>query len=441
MTTVKVLAHAGKYQITSTQSAEIKALLNHSVKGIEEFIVYLMHNGGQDYRTGRSKFVTFIGCVPSDKQGTEVASVDIGGTSYAFEQIIPKEVPAHFATLVLEGNLTVYYDMERNEVYIPYNISEIDNGDIQNIIIQELVKLVKLNFIDEIANRDSFMKSRNPELIKSRITAYMLRSKDSEINNLTQDISSRQSNIRDYKERIINEAKRMEQASIQLAGYQNHDYGVDKYIAGLEDVAKHVDVENLIVNENNVSIFVNNVYAHAYVDNQDRRYYIGNMEIRIDMNNADVRFFGDNPRRSHWTAKDPHPHVDGNNGRACLGNADATIAQLCSQKEIYPLFLVCLDFLQNANTEDTAGRKIVNWDEVDEHGIVIEESVEMFKSDRNGEKYPVTERVEVYTELGWDEEPYDGLQYWSQSEAYDYACWSERYDRYVDADIYDSEEM
>src|SRR5690606_9940189 len=98
----------------------------------------------------------------------------------------------------------------------------------------------------------------------------------------------------------------------------------------------------------------------------------GSMKIVMNMSNTDVRFYNlDNPRHGYWTNEDPHPHVSGGNNTACLGNVASTIAELCSRNEVYALALMCIDFLENANTTDPAGAKVVNWDEVDEEGNII----------------------------------------------------------------------
>jgi len=116
-------------------------------------------------------------------------------------------------------------------------------------------------------------------------------------------------------------------------------------------------------------IWTDDIYCY---DENGKRYYIGKCRFTINLENTDVRFFNlNNCRRSYWTDNDPHPHVNGENGQACLGSVATTIAELCANSEIYALVLICIDFLENANISDPAGEKVVNWDEVDAEGNII----------------------------------------------------------------------
>lgn len=144
-----------------------------------------------------------------------------------------------------------------------------------------------------------------------------------------------------------------------------------KLIADLDNIVAHPKVANLTLKDN--KFIVNTAPLYAYHDKTGERYYIGNMRIEMKPDNTEIKFFGDNPRRSHWTTNDPHPHVNGRTGNACLGSLAPTVAELCSQMEIYALTLMAIDFLESVNTDDTAGKHIVNWDMVDEEGNIIEE--------------------------------------------------------------------
>lgn len=143
-----------------------------------------------------------------------------------------------------------------------------------------------------------------------------------------------------------------------------------KLLNELDNIVNHPKVKDLIIRNGKFIIETEPIYA--YHDKIDARYYIGNMRIELQPENTRVRFFGDNPRRSYWTERDPHPHVNGRNGEACLGNIAPTIAELCSQMELYALVMICIDFLESVNTDDPAGRNINRWDKVDDQGNIID---------------------------------------------------------------------
>lgn len=188
------------------------------------------------------------------------------------------------------------------------------------------------------------------------------------------DDTRRVNNIEDQIREYIRELKNRYDERIRLnnqieSAKARLDKVDDKLIKDLDNIIANKKVKDLYIRDNKFVVETNPIYA--YHDKTGERYYIGNMRIEMQPSNTDVRFYGDNPRRSHWTQADPHPHVDGHNGHACLGNVGSTIAELCSQMELYALTMICIDFLESVNTEDSAGRNIINWDKVDEEGKVI----------------------------------------------------------------------
>lgn len=102
------------------------------------------------------------------------------------------------------------------------------------------------------------------------------------------------------------------------------------------------------------------------------RYRLGHATITFDTGNFNVRFDTDNKRRSYWSDNCPHPHVS-HRGEACLGNTGELIVSLQSDNEFGLIFDILIAFLEQANTDDCAGRFAMNWDKVDEEGNVIQE--------------------------------------------------------------------
>ena len=201
------------------------------------------------------------------------------------------------------------------------------------------------------------------------------------------------SNIEDYKRKIKQYYDNMIRLRQQIAlAEENANTASEKLIKDLDLIVAHEKIFDLHIKDGKFIIYVPKVYAY---DEKENRYYIGNCRVEIQLESADVKFYGDNPRRSYWSEQDPHPHIDGTHGRACLGNVSSTIAELCSRNEIYALALVCIDFLESVNTSDPAGKNIVNWDRVDEEGNVI----------RNGGEIDPYEDDDEYTTCDDCEEP------------------------------------
>ncbi len=86
---------------------------------------------------------------------------------------------------------------------------------------------------------------------------------------------------------------------------------------------------------------------------------------------SEVLFDSDCKHSSYWSTQDPHPHVDGLSKKACLGNIESTVAELCSQMQLYALAMILIDFLESANVSDAAGKCVVSWPEIDKNGNPI----------------------------------------------------------------------
>jgi hypothetical protein len=332
-----------------------------------------------------------------------------------------------------------YFSERHNEFYIPFTIDELDPADSTNIILYAIKILVETVFA-EYKNRNSWMKSKNKEGLLTNLTQYLSHDRAEEINQLKRTINELESRIRNYTADLKSTYDRVtKQRSNLLKAESTSINGIDGFVQGLDLIAKHPQVSNLLVENNELTVYIDKVHAYADIDGEDKRFYIGNMHIKMNIGNTNVKFFGDNPRNGFWYS-DPHPHVNGSSGEACLGNVSATIAELCSQKEVYPLFLTCLDFLENANTDDPAGAKIVMWDEVDEDGNIIEaggERGDTFYCDHCEEHHSESrERYVVYTTF--IDGDVGGEETWCSGCREDSAYYADEVEEYVHDNLQDA---
>ena len=95
-------------------------------------------------------------------------------------------------------------------------------------------------------------------------------------------------------------------------------------------------------------------------------------------------------RRSCWSLHDMHPHVGGHQ-EACWGNVASTVSQLLNEGELQALTTIVINYLENINVEDVAGKYCTNWDEVDpetlevvHEGLVDKSNTYYFEDDRHG---------------------------------------------------------
>lgn len=267
------------------------------------------------------------------------------------------------------GNPIAEYFRDTNELYILFDIFK-SNEIVSHQIFQAIIRDWFDVYWKTKALEDSWLHSSIKDQLTARFERRMKESLDRQLHDDKQRAESYSRRIEDYKREIKNAYDNM--IRLRNAVEINEKNAVDvsaKLKKELDMIVAHPKVEDLHIKNEWFIIYVPKVYAY---DDKDNRYYIGNMRIELNIENADLRFYGDNPRRGFWTANDPHPHVSGSNGSACLGNTSGTIAELCSRNELYAVVLTCIGFLEAANTADPAGRNVVRWDCVDEEGNVID---------------------------------------------------------------------
>lgn len=357
----------GSVAMTEMVTEIVQQLARSTSYDGDMFELYNMGGETKYFQAGNKKrSIAFLNASPVAYRTRKAE--DVFGIS-ADVIVLPEQTNDEFVPILSpEGVQVATYSMKYNEMYILTDITSLPVEQAK-VIFEALMTHFRVEILDKRDLETSWMHSP----IKDQLIArFKKRIEDQNARTIRDDTDR----LRDYESRIVNyqrDAKnahdniillrnRLSQASKVSVDAQN------KVVAELDAIITHERVSDLRIEDGIIVISIDDIFAH---DKKDRRFYIGNFKVRIKLDTSEVNFFGDNPRRSYWTAQDPHPHVNGNDGRACLGNVSQTIAELCSYNELYALFLTCLDFLENANIEDSAGQNVTNWDQVDESGKVI----------------------------------------------------------------------
>lgn len=290
-------------------------------------------------------------------------------------------------------NLLENYDDNKNKIY--------------KFIMSELNRLVWFQKILE----NSWKYTKNKENLTNNIITQL---KTQNMNKIQNDIQETQRigiKISEYKNEIKQLSDKLAQKRRQIESEQTNTNNVSDFIIKDLDLIINLEtVSDIHIRNNKFIIYTNPLIIYA--TNGDK-YYGGKYRIELNIDHADVTFHAmeNNTKKGYWTDKDPHPHVNGDNGSPCFGNVASTIAELCSQSQIYALTLVCIDFLQSVNMNDAAGIKVRNWDIIDENGNIVETEPEVtelsFSSENNnsftcaecGGYYDGEERNNVYDDI------------------------------------------
>jgi hypothetical protein len=269
-----------------------------------------------------------------------------------------------------EGIDVAEWNPETWELNILFDIfSNIDYKHSDCIIFTNIMKLFKEIVLIPMSHENSWKYSTNKDKLTDTFLSML---KD----NYQQKLSEDRENIRIMQREITRLQAQIKNLydtiRIKMNNISGNDQYIDKILSTLSNdlniIVADEKVTDVIID--NESIIIKTIPLRIYADNGNT-YQAGEFNIRINMFSSLVTFTSNKGYRSYWTYNDPHPHISGNDGIACLGNIESTVAELCSQMQLYPLFIMLIDYLETANTSDSAGKFVINWPLIDDNGNVI----------------------------------------------------------------------
>lgn len=398
----------------------------------------LAYNAGSEDRLVIYAYSSFVG----EASGEEFDNLVINGKTTSMTKI--KGVLGGEGSLVIkseEGLPIAEYRSKFNELAILIDIFE-EECDEDAIEIFEYIigRMYELHW-GKLKDKNSWVKTSNKEELLENVKKIFKQDINAEIERLRSSVESRKESIAYHTHALKTSHVELINSMNKIDAIESGNSDIDqRIVSDLDLIANNDKVVDVRIEDGCFKVFTDDLYVHNIKTNE--RHYLGLMEIKINMRDTDVRFYNlNNPRQSYWTRHDPHPHVDGENGRPCLGNVAATIAELCAQKELYALVLTSIDFLENADPTDPAGRRIRNWDMVDEDGNVIKDAQsDCIQCGHCGDEY---NEGDMYGIAYYDYDPAEESLYNEIDICYD--CrensfyYSERFDEVIHESIDDEE--
>lgn len=260
---------------------------------------------------------------------------------------------------ILAEYIGIYDNEECNMIVIYFNM--LDNYD--NIVeLKEIIEKHSDIILEEMVKEQSWSNKEVQANLYKNIQEVVNTSMENEE-------SEHRRNVDRQTERIASIKTDLTRA-INALSYSMAHSNIDENIKqqrskrifdDLELIDKEEKVENILIEDNNIKIITKPLTIYA---SNGKKYYGGNYTITFGIRNSNIIITSNNKRQSWWTEFDPHPHVNGRDGRACFGNLESTIIELLAQKEYYALILSLIDFLETANVRDPAGEMVRNWDEI-----------------------------------------------------------------------------
>ena len=263
------------------------------------------------------------------------------------------------------GDIGVVENVEEDAVYIKgeYNLMkylELVEECEENVEVGEMKKEITTSEkIKELAKECSTFKNGNIKAI--------IKDKEETIKRYNGIIDDYMKDIRRYSNEI-----KIKMAEVN--GLKEKANSEEDFIDDIRAILEHPLVNDVEIEGECKIVKIYTDYIDIF-DERGNRFRGNEYAIKFNYNRMSVSFEGldeDYCRKSYWTNHDPHPHVDGEGGRPCLGDAGSMLAQTMNDYELYASFIIAINFLQQVNTDDPAGRYICNWDCIDEEDNVIE---------------------------------------------------------------------
>lgn len=177
-----------------------------------------------------------------------------------------------------------------------------------------------------------------------------------------EELEAKQTTLQNGKRFLIDMSHQVDILAGELKALETVDTSLEEKL--IEELAK-VQALPMVTEAQfeGTKIWAKTDWMVAYTQNDDP-FPIPPAVVTLNLSNSDFRATALNRSegvRGIWTDHDVHPHIAGDSGSPCIGDASCSITAMIAEKEYYAAFLMCIDFMQAANEDDSAGSKWPRW--------------------------------------------------------------------------------
>jgi hypothetical protein len=285
--------------------------------------------------------------------------LDVFGVGLAVEKMFP---PAEGGVLIGDENgvVVAQYFPEHRVLNIFVDLLTNQTAGTLHVFKRIMAEVAKI--IAEEGDMDSWKRAKDKTHIINKTRDMIRNQHNQRVSQARDQANNSQEKIETYRRELTSHHRKLADAMKLIEDSEGaFDEKANKLIADMELLAQFDRVTDLRVEGEWIHIHTDRIII---TDPESGNQYIGGeFIIKVRMQDSKVTFHSANGsgHRGYWTSNDPHPHVNGSDGVACLGSVSSTIAELCSQEQIYALGIVLISFLEAVNVNDSAGRKVENW--------------------------------------------------------------------------------
>ena len=296
--------------------------------------------------------------------------VEIEGLTYPEYKKFLKQSQLESDVINIEssnGIIIAQFFPERYELNILFDM--FPTYDAKYVFVFKYLMHCLQTIFDEESNESMWKKAKSRDSMITQLKSTMEEGSRSRLSDIRRKLERDTNDLESYRRSLKTIADKVAEGRRKLDSEVGYDEDVlNRILKDLDSIVAFEKVKDVLIEPGSFTVFTEPL---TITSDRGLNYKGGSFEIKLNLNNSDVRFKGTEARQGYWTSHDPHPHVNGENGQPCWGSLASTIAELSSQNELFALVLFCIDYLESANTQDTAGKRVVNWVRLDEDGDEI----------------------------------------------------------------------
>lgn len=175
-------------------------------------------------------------------------------------------------------------------------------------------------------------------------------------------IEALQQSIREHRLRYLNANAEAQRLMAIVEDHRRNGGDVETNLTRLTRLLESSKIDSIHITDNGRFINVRTGVICAEDERTECWHRMGTYEFRIDTTNADeIRFYNEEPlMQGYANQRMQHPHIF-EAGNACAGSHQEVFTELLKSREWPGLIMACIQFLESANTEDSAGQYVHNW--------------------------------------------------------------------------------
>ncbi len=260
---------------------------------------------------------------------------------------------------MVDNTIYVHYPLLKREVRLKWGGKGPE--ELFRRILQEAVFLRTATEDEKAARarliaqgRRSYSRERYVEVCKHRLDKVVQQDKET--------IERNPDKVRGHQRGIIKLLREAREAARRLERTEaDQAQAAVQYAQEFDKLFEVQKIRDVRAIDGTINVFTEVLYC---IDPRSKRCHeIGAFRIELNLD-GDVRWFNLTRKVDGLKTKMNAPHV-WSNGNACLGNMDEVIPQLIADYELAALAMICIQFIENVNTDDVAGAYIDRWPVVD----------------------------------------------------------------------------